>query len=55
MFAEIKRGVMEEKCHLFPYDFKHLSKIDIIQKAIKLFAVSIIKRNQIDLKKHHDI
>ena len=55
MFAEIERGAMEEKCQLFPYDFKQLPKIDIIRKKIKLFTVSIIKRNKIELRKPHDI
>ena len=55
MFAEIERGVMEEKCQIFPNDFKQLPKIAIIRKIITFFTVSIIKRNKIELRKHHDI
>ena len=54
MFAEIERGGMEEKCQIFPNDFKQLPKIAIIRKIITFFTVSIIKRNQIELRKHHD-
>ena len=55
MFAEIERGGMEEKCQIFPNDFKQLPKIAIIRKIITFFTVSIIKRKKIELRKHHDI